>query len=236
MNVHLRVGDNRIFSLKQAVLLYQEGSRAFATLHEVKCRPSEAPYLCAGQSVTTGFLETLAKGLGASMAAEVLPEHVLARTPELIAWWSRAQLRLMFFGNGNAEAKKLNGKMYPHPALLFIIDGRELIVRALAENCRPAAYTQLKNAPYWNTDPAGRVCLGSMRIPEEVNVGSLSGWENAYFASEFTHPSGAVRLTTHSGGFLGLWSNLAGRKHFPVKYLADSKQTLQEFIERKGEG
>ncbi len=64
MNVHLRIGDNRAFSLKQAVLLYQEGNRAFATLHEVKCRPNQAPYLCAGQSVTTGFLETLAKGLG----------------------------------------------------------------------------------------------------------------------------------------------------------------------------
>ena len=25
MNVHLRIGDNRTFSLKQAVLLYQEG-------------------------------------------------------------------------------------------------------------------------------------------------------------------------------------------------------------------
>jgi hypothetical protein len=87
MNAHLRIGDNRTFALKQAVLLYQDGSRAFATLHEVKHRPNEAPYLCAGQSVTTGFLETLAKGLGASMAAEVLPEHVLARTPDVIAWW-----------------------------------------------------------------------------------------------------------------------------------------------------
>ncbi len=85
MNVHLRIGDNRTFSLKQAVLVYQDGGRAFATLHEVKCRPNEAPYLCAGQSVTTGFLETLAKGLGASMGAEVLSEYVLARTPELIA-------------------------------------------------------------------------------------------------------------------------------------------------------
>jgi hypothetical protein len=111
MNVHMRIGDNRTFSLKQAVLLYQEGNRAFATLHQVKCRPNQAPYLCAGQSVTTGFLETLAKGLGASMGAEVLPQHVLARTPELIAWWCRAQPRLMFFGDGNVEAKKLNGKM-----------------------------------------------------------------------------------------------------------------------------
>lgn len=237
MEAHVRIGNNRIFSLKQAVLLYQEGSRTFATLHEVKIRPDQAPYLCAGQSVTTGFLEALAKGLGASMGAEVLPEHVLARTPELIAWCSKAQPRLMFFGDGNAESKKLNGKMYPHPALVFMIHGRELFVRALTENYRPAADTRLRNAPYWNTDAHGRVCLGSMRVPEEVGVNALSRWEEAYFASEFTHPSGAVRLTTHPGGFLGLWSNLAGRTHnFPVKFLADSRQTLQEFVERKGKG
>lgn len=235
MNAHLRVGDNRIFSLKQAVLLYQEGSRAFATLHEVKCRPNEAPYLCAGQSVTTGFLETLAKGLGASMAAEVLPEHVLARTPELIAWWSRVQSRLMFFGDSNAEAKKLNGKLYPHPALVLMVHGRELFVRALAEDCRPGADTRLKNAPYWNTDSAGRVCLGSMRVPKEVSLDSLPGWENAFFASEFTHPSGAVRLTTHQGGFIGLWVSLVGRKRFAARFLVDSKQTLRDFVQRARE-
>ena len=76
-----------------------------------------------------------------------------------------------------------------------------------------------------------------MRVPEETSVGSLSDWETAYFASEFTHPSGAVRLTTHPGGFLGLWSSLAARKrNFPVTFLADSKQTLQDLVQRKGEG
>jgi len=231
MDVHVRIGDNRIFALKQAVLIYQEGTRAFATLHEVKHQPNKAPYLCAGQSVTTGFLETLAKGLGASMAAEVLPQNVVARTPELIAWWSTAQRRLMFFGDGDPKTRNLNGKMYPHPALVFMIHGRELFVRALAENCRPNSNAHLQNAPYWNTDAQGRVCLGSMRAPDEVSASSLRGWEDAYFASEFTHPSGAVRLTTHPGGFVGLWWSLAGRKRpFPVKFLADSKQTLQEFI------
>jgi len=83
MNVYLRIGDNRTFALKRAVLLYEDGSRAFATLHEIQHRSNEAPYSCAGQTVTSGFLETLAKGLGASMAAEVLPDHVLARTPGL---------------------------------------------------------------------------------------------------------------------------------------------------------
>jgi PRTRC genetic system protein B len=237
MNTYIRIGDNRTFALKQAVLLYQDGSRAFATLHEVKHRQNQAPYLSAGQSVTTGFLEMLAKGMGASMAAEVLPEYVLARTPGLVAWWSRARPRLMFFGAENKETAALNGKMYPHPALVFMTQGRELFVRALAENRRPSAKTQLCNAPYWNTDAHGRVCLGSMRVPDDAGVASLAGWENAYFASEFTHPSGAVRLTTHPGGFLDLWSGLARRKRaFPVKFLAESKQTLQEFVERRGEG
>ena len=146
MDVHVRIGDNRIFALKQAVLVYQEGNRAFATLHEVKSRPDGPSYLCAGQSVTTGFLETLAKGLGASMAAEVLPENVLARTPGLIAWWSRAQARLMFFGDGDPKTRHLNGKNYPHPALVFMIRGRELFVRALRESRRPKSDTRLMNA------------------------------------------------------------------------------------------
>jgi PRTRC genetic system protein B len=231
MDVHVRIGDTRSFALKQALLLYQEGNRAFATLHEVRSRPDGPPYLCAGQSVTAGFLQTLAKGLGASMAAEVLPKSVLARTPDLIAWWSPAQRRLMFFGAGTPEADKLNGKMYSHPPLVFMIQGRELFVRALAENGRPKTDTRLRNAPYWNTDAHGRVCLGSMRVPEEVSVNTIAAWEAAYFASEFTHPSGAVRLTTHAGGFLGLWSSLAKRKYFPLKCLVESKQTLGEFIE-----
>jgi PRTRC genetic system protein B len=231
----VRIGNNRLFTLKQAVLVYQEGNRAFATVHEVDSRPDGPSYLCAGQSVTTGFLETLAKGLGASMAAEVLPENVLARTPGLIAWWSRAQARLMFFGDGDPKTRHLNGKMYPHPALVCMIRGRELLVRALRENRRPKSDTRLMNAPYWNTDVQGRVCLGSMRVPEEVSASSLRGWEDAYFASEFTHPSGAVRLTSHPGGFVGLWSSLRKRKSFPVKFLAESEQTLHDFLQHAQE-
>ena len=109
------------------------------------------------------------------------------------------QRRLMFFGDGDQNAKQLSGKVYPHPALVFMIQGRELFVRALAEQRRPKADTRLKNAPYWNTDVRGRVCLGSMRVPEEVGVGSLPGWENAYFASEFTHPKWRYPTDNSSG-------------------------------------
>jgi hypothetical protein len=57
-----------------------------------------------------------------------------------------------------------------------------------------------------------------------------SSWEDAYFQCEFTHAAGAIRLTSHAGGFIGLWRSLIGRKKFPVQYLTDAGETLQEFV------
>src|SRR5579859_2103946 len=131
MEAQVRIGASRNFTLKNAVLVYGDGSAAFATLHEVQAEKDQAPYLGPGQSLTTAFLRTLAQGLGARMAPETLSENVLARTPDMIVWWSRAQRRLMFFGGGSEEARKLNGRMFPHPALVFKISGHELFVRAL---------------------------------------------------------------------------------------------------------
>ena len=232
MEAQVRIGANRRFILRNALLVYGDGSGAFATLHEVRGEKEGTPYLGPGQSLTTAFLRLLAHGLGVRMAPEILPDNVLARTPDLIVWWTRALHQCMFFGGGSDEATKLNGSTYPHPALVFKIWGRDLYVRALAADARPSAETRLMTAPYWNTDSRACVCQGSMRVPEEVSAESVAGWEAAFFASEFTHPSGAVRLTSHSGGFAGLWSSLADSKGpFPTEFLTDAKQTLREFIE-----
>jgi PRTRC genetic system protein B len=232
VEAQIKVGASRDFKLKHAVLIYGDGSAAFATLHEVVAQKEGSPYLGPGQSLTTAFLRSLAHGLGARVVPEILPENILARTPDMVMWWSRAQRRMMFFGGGSEEGHRLNGRMYSHPALVFKISGQELFVRALEGNTRPAATTPLKTAPYWNTDGQGLVCQGSMRVPEEVSVDSIAGWENAYFSSEFTHASGAARLTSHPRGFFGLWSNLQDSlDKFPTEFLTDAKQTLREFIE-----
>jgi len=233
MEAHMRIGAVRSFALKHAVLIYRDDSAMFATLHEVEVEKGKVPYLGPGQSLTTAFLRTLARGLGARIAPEILPENILARAPDLIVWSSRARRRLMFFGGGSEEAAQLNGRLYPHPPVVFKICGHELFVRALEQDARPSANTPLKTAPYWNSEGSrGLVCVGSMRIPQEVTVESINEWENAYFSSAFTHVSGAVRLTSHSGGFVGLWSSLADCQYsFPTEFLTDAKQTLQEFIE-----
>ena len=76
-------GSNRSYGLAKAILLYSDGQEAFATVHEPKNSPDGgAPYLDAGEPLTVDFLRQLAKGLGQTVAREILPANVLARTPE----------------------------------------------------------------------------------------------------------------------------------------------------------
>lgn len=233
MKAFVDIGANREFKLSEAVLVYRSGGDgAFASLHKIEQNQNGVPYLAAGELLTTAFVRALAEGLDARIKPEILPDNILARTPDLLVWWSRPQRRVMFFGGTDEQARKLNGLVFPHPPLVFKIAGRDLSVRALATTSRPAGNSPLKTAPYWNTDSRGLVCQGTMRVPDSSDVSSMSQWQAAYFQSEFTHAAGAVRLTNHQGGFVGLWRSLADRKRFPVRYLTDAGETLEEFAAR----
>jgi PRTRC genetic system protein B len=236
MQAYVAIGANFEFKLSEAVLVYRAGGGgAFASLHQVKQADDGVPYLAAGEPLTTAFVRTLAQGLGAQVKPEIYPENVLARTPDMLVWWSRPQCRVMFFGGTDLEARKLNGLVFPHPALIFKVVEKDLHVRAMAMTSRPCPETRLKTAPYWNTDSRGLVCAGSMRVPESSDIASIPAWQDAYFQSEFTHAAGAVRLTSYPGGFIGLWKSLPGRKRFPVQYLTGAGETLQEFVARGSE-
>jgi PRTRC genetic system protein B len=234
MQAYVNIGANIEFKLTEAVLVYRGGGNgAFASLHQVKQAENGIPYLTPGEALTTAFLLTLAQGLGAQVKAEILPDNVLARTPDMLVWWSRPRQRVMFFGGTDEEARKLNALLFPHPALIFKVAGRDLFVRAVETSSRPSPETPLKTAPYWNTD--ARVCAGSMRVSDTSDVASIPQWEDAFFQSEFTHAAGAVRLTSHPQGFIRLRRSLAGKKQFPVQFLTDAGETLQEFVARGNE-
>jgi len=235
MDARVIIGANRTFALKNAILLYGDGTSMFATLHSVMMRAaSDTPHLGPGQALTTAFLKTLAEGLGARTPAEILPANVLARTPDMIAWWMPAQREVMFFGGVDPQARGLDGGTYPHPALVFKVTRRELLVRALERDERPTAETLLKTAPYWNCDATGRVCLGSMCVPDDATAESIATWQAGFFRSQFTHANGAVRLTSYPGGFISLWKSLKNSQlPFPTEFLTDAKETLRQFIDRE---
>ena len=133
MRFDAHFGEAEAVQLKAAILLYGGAKRmAFASVHEPYRDPEGgAPYLDAGRPISTEFLRTLARGLGFGMAPEILPETVVMRTPEVTAWWVPAAVRPMFFSE-TSDGKTLNGKSYPHPPLVFVVDGEHgLSVRAL---------------------------------------------------------------------------------------------------------
>lgn len=236
MNVYIDVGASEVLTLKGALLVYGGRSRGFVTWHEVRRNGAEgAPFLGEAQELTTDFVHHLAEGLGTSVPIEIFPENVLARTAEIMAWWTPASVRTMFFAPHDRDAHELNGQRFIQPPLVWKVNGRDLWVRALRENRRPVAGTPLMIAPYWNVDgETGWTCQGSMRSPDDSSVNAIPSWERGFFQSEFTHHTGTKRLTTHPDGFLGLWRSLAGvRRKFPVKYLAPVQERLQEFILRR---
>ena len=229
MRFDANFGEAEAIQLKAAILLYG-GARniSFASVHEPYRDRDGAPYLDAGRPITVEFLRTMAHGLGLQMSAEILPEHVLVRTPDVVCWWVAAAIRPMFF-SANSDGRTLNGKLYPHPPLVFAVHGDQgLSVRALVDNRRPDRRSAVAVAPYWNTNPSGGVCLGSMPTPRSAGLESLDEWVEGFFGSEFTH-SGAARLTNHPEGHLGLWRDLAGRDRFPAEWLAPAG-TLEEWI------
>ena len=159
-----------------------------------------------------------------------MPENVVARTPELIAWWLPAAVRPMFFRDGS-ELAGISGKLFPHPALLFVVRNRALFVRAFPKNRRPDPDTKLAAAPYWNIDSNGAVCAGTMRAPKSLTVASIPAWQQAFFQSEFTHPGGAGRLTKRKGGTAALWKSLSGKKGFPRSALIEM-EPLNEYLRK----
>jgi PRTRC genetic system protein B len=223
-------GQSAPMNLVHAILLYgNERTIRLATLHrpinDPQCGP---PLLDAGEPLTREFLETLVRGLGNEVAEAFLPANVLIYPSSLTAWWEPAQLRSMFFAP-DCDGKSLDGKVFPHPPLVFAVRNGRLMVWALAENRRPEPDTWLYMAPYWNTYDDGGVCHGSMPAPQTATVDALPQWSHAFFASRFTGSNLGIQQCCHPEGFIGMWRELAEQKRFPVEYLI-RKRTLRETL------
>ena len=234
MNIDIHIGESYRYRLRQALLIYggnggHRGDNAFVTLHDVQGQ--DTPALGPAQPLSSNFLTALSRNLQRNAGVEILPENALARTHEMFAWWTPAQARPMFFGSPDGKMAAMNGRSFPQPALVFVVVGHTLSVRALKTSQRPSANTKLYVAPYWNVYEGGNICLGSAPIPTSPFISAIPQWERCFFESEFTHPNGAQRITTHKGGFAGLWEALAGEDRFPAHCLVDANQTLTAFIE-----
>jgi PRTRC genetic system protein B len=230
MQVHILIGENHRFELREALLIYGDRQRSFVTRHCVVHRKEGPPTLEPAQPLTLTFLESLTRSLSGCSPAEILADNVLAKGDRMVAWWTPSCRRQMFYEKAEGKAAELNGQMFPLPPMVWRVENGDLRIRALVENKRPAAQTKLTVAPFWNLSDDGRVCSGTMRHPDSAAAASIPEWERGFYESAFTHAN-VGRLTRHPGGFEGLWSELAGRrKPFPVRTLIPLPQTVTQFV------
>jgi PRTRC genetic system protein B len=235
MNTDIKIGGNSAVELRKALMIYT-GTHAYVTVHDVLRDEQGRPHYGPPEALSAEFVRNLSELLNqkAVRGIEVLPNNVLCLTDDLVAWWSPAAVRPMFFESAtDQDANALSGQVFPHPPLVFVATERQLSVRALPGNERPNSDTQLLSAPYWNTYEDGSICTGSMHLPTaDVSSSVTADWERGFFESAFTHPSGAVRLTSYKGGIIPMWTSVLGREAFPDRYLVAAYETLLQFIRR----
>ena len=240
-NSQVDLGQDATLELRRAILLYGSdrhiayGSRAFATLHDVKPGGEDDPQpeLGPGRLLTSGDLEDIHQALRGRASLTLLPEHVLASTPEAVAWFEPAQERPMFFQTRDESLDTLHG-LFPQPALLWIYKGNRLDVYALSEDARPTGETPLYRAPYYNVFDGGSVCVGSTPLPAHHDPSRTSEISGAFFQSAFTHPSGRNRLYRQwEGSYSQLWLHVRASGHFDPKHLHPADRTLQQALEQR---
>ena len=230
MEIHLSIGQNHHFELREVLLVYRDRQSSFITRHDVTAHKDAPPTLGPAQPLTVAFIESMVRSLSGSLEADVLPANILAKADRVIVWWTPAQRRQMFYENSEGESAGLNGHFFPQPPLVWRVSNGDLTIRALTENKRPDGSTKLAVAPFWNLSDDGRVCTGTMRRPDSAKLAAIPAWEHGFSESAFTHAN-VGRLTRHEGGFDGLWSSLTGkRQKFPVETLIALPQTLAEFV------
>jgi PRTRC genetic system protein B len=231
--VNARIGRKSTVTLKRAVLLYENpgyaGDDAFATVHDVTGLDEGRPALAPGRLLTVEGLREIHRALYRQQRLEVLPEHVLASTPERLAWFEPARPRVMFFKAQDAFLNSLSGSSFPQPPLLFIAGERQLKVFALATEGRPTGETEVFTAPYFNTTAAG-VCLGSMPLPDSPSVQDTEAISSAFFHSEFTHGTSERLLKGWGGSYGEVWSHAQAQGVFPMQHLVPLEKTLEEVI------
>jgi Prokaryotic E2 family D len=113
MKIHISIGENHRFALREALLVYGDSQKSFITRHEIAGGDKAPPTLGPAQPLTVGFVETLVRSLHGSVASEVLPENVLAKGDRMVVWWTPAQRKQMFYKNSEGKCAALNGRTFP---------------------------------------------------------------------------------------------------------------------------
>lgn len=232
--------------LTTAILLYEaNGLRSgavYATIHPVDCGDGSAsPVIRAGRPADRTSLKAACASLleVSRIRSGVLTDNVLSIGPEHVIWWQRPGVRTYFFDcrpaadDGAVSIGKRAGRA-PTPGIVFVAQGQSLLAYAVKGAGRPDADTPLFHMPAMNVWEDGRVCTGSMPLPDSTVGQSILAWEASFWDSHFSHPN-HPKPVRYKGGIHQFSIDLLDGKFstFPQRVLCPIKGlTLGRLVDR----
>jgi len=167
---------------------------------------------------------------GFLMSKGILPNNVLyinSNNNGYAIWHTPAMRADLFFNN----FLPIPDGVASVPPLLWKASKKGLHIWSLAKNTKPVVSTPLFNAPFFNIDASGQVCMGSVDIkisPSTTLEDFMEKWQCYFFNSRFSHLI-ADAPTKHN--IVQLWQGLMNAdKPFPMKTLKKTKFSLKNIL------
>lgn len=235
--------DASTYALKRAILVYANGrelDNAYATSHPVT-QTETGPVIGAGTPISKAQVKATFGGLLPRRELALLPANVLGVTQDATVWWTPARKAPLHVnltagltkGRGFKSIGAKGSHMVAYPPLLHCAGRGSFAVFALKDDARPTAASELFHAPFLNLYSDGRLCYGTVRLPDPTDPDVQAKCEAMLFDSWSTHPNfDQVKQTLHPGGILALLDELAADNPdvFPTASLAPIGATLGAFF------
>lgn len=231
--------------LKTAILLYENSNghsgTSYATIHPVDSGDGNAPpVIRAGRAADRTSLKAVCASLleASRIRSGILTDNILSVGLEHVVWWQRPGKRNYFFDcRPAAEVGVSVGKRAGTgltPGIVFVAKGQSMWAYAVKGDGRPDADTQLFHLPAMNVWVDGKVCTGSMPLPDNTVAESIAAWEKSFWDSNFSHPNHPKPVSYKGGIHQFCIDLLDGKfKKFPQRVLCPIKgQTLGRLVDR----
>lgn len=220
-----------------ALVCYRVGNDphriGFASRHPIEVSPEGVPHIKAGEPLRARELSDIVASLSQRSLAW-LDSRILAESSRTCVWWSALGVRTLWWkpvveAGTSYDDLPTRCRALPLPALVFRLDqSHGLAVFALAGADRPGPDAPLFHAPFPNVYDLGGVCMGDAWVPD----GDWKAWEQAFFASVFTHDVGSIRRVHGFDRAFKALDKLAATKakRFPTKWLRAANRNLAWLI------
>jgi PRTRC genetic system protein B len=239
--VQVLEGGEKTLAMCAALLLYKSGyGEVYATTHQPIPHPSipGVQVIGPGYAASKAALAEFAIAVSDATAYRgMIPDNLLYTAPNLIAWWTPAAHRRVWF-KSNDEAIGTCAATVFHPPLIFVAGAADWYIYAFESNTRPNAKTKLFKAPYFNVWKDGKICTGNVDLPAALSAEAIPEYERAFFESRFTH-SNDPQLAKYDGGGSALWADQM--KHPDQQLITQAiliarNETLEQAIKRISTG